>query len=285
MILDARGGAPALVGDGGERGGACRGAGGERRGRGLILRASCRCGRICSRSGRASTCCCCCCTTLPATAGRWRRCCAISRAVYGARCDGQARRDLRPLPVQYADYTLWQQEVLGQESDAGERDCAPACVLDASSWRGFRMQIELPTRPAAAGGVRAIAGQRVGLRCRASCTAGLLGLARASWASLFMVLQAGLAALLTRLGAGSDIAIGSPIAGRTDSALDDLVGFFVNTLVLRTDTSGASELPRAGLGGCGRAILRPTATRSCRSSGWLRCSTLRARCRVIRCSR
>ena len=158
---------------------------------------------------------------------------------YDARRDGQAP-ELAPLPVQYADYTLWQQGALGQESEP-----ASAMARQLGFWReylaGLPDAIELPTdrpRPPVASHRGAV----VGFALSRELHGGLIGLARGCGASLFMVLQACLAGLLTRLGAGSDIAIGSPIAGRTDSALDDLVGFFVNTLVLRTDTSGDPSL-------------------------------------------
>jgi amino acid adenylation domain-containing protein/non-ribosomal peptide synthase protein (TIGR01720 family) len=121
-----------------------------------------------------------------------------------------------------------------------EEDAQSAIARQTAFWRKTLQQLpeqlDLPSdrpRPATPSHRQ----DHVALRTTASLHGALAALARESEASLFMVLHAGLAALLTRLGAGTDVPIGSPVAGRTDMP-DDPIGAFVNILVLRTDTSG-----------------------------------------------
>ncbi|WP_346044517.1 amino acid adenylation domain-containing protein [Actinomadura chokoriensis] len=154
---------------------------------------------------------------------------------YAARLDGKAPA-WEPPPVQYADHALWQRELLGDPLDPGS---VHARQLDhwARTLAGLPEEIPLPVDRPRPG----TAGQRGGTHTAdlpPGLTRRLRQIARDANASMFMVCQAAVAALLHRTGAGDDIPLGSPVAGRTEEAARDLVGFFVNTLVLRADVSG-----------------------------------------------
>ncbi|PSK27914.1 non-ribosomal peptide synthase/polyketide synthase, partial [Nocardia seriolae] len=159
-------------------------------------------------------------------------------AAYLARVAGQEPA-WAPLPVQYQDFSIWQRELLGSESDA-ESMAARQIAYWRGALAGLPDQLDLPAdRPRPP--VQSFHGSRVTFEIPAELHAQLAGLARAQGVSLFMVMHSALAVLLARLSGTSDISIGTPVAGRGEQALDDLIGMFVNTLVLRSEVDGAQR--------------------------------------------
>ena len=154
---------------------------------------------------------------------------------YADRCAGQAP-GWAELPVQYVDYTLWQRAQFGDLEDSGSPIAAQLAYWQ-DALAGMPERLQLPTdRPYPP--VADLGGANVAIDWPAQLQQRVHEVAREHNATPFMVIQAALAVLLSRLSASSDVAVGFPIAGRTDPALDELVGFFVNTLVLRVDVSG-----------------------------------------------
>ncbi|WP_330252185.1 amino acid adenylation domain-containing protein [Nocardia sp. NBC_00565] len=156
---------------------------------------------------------------------------------YAARSAGAAP-SWSPLTVQYADYSIWQRELLGREDDP-ESLAAEQVAYWRSALADLPEQLDLPSdrpRPAA----QTFAGGAVELHIAVETHRALIELARAEGATLFMVVHTALAVLLSRLSGTEDILIGTPMSGRGEAAVDDLIGMFVNTLVLRTRVAPAA---------------------------------------------
>ncbi|AQA25931.1 amino acid adenylation domain protein [Rhodococcus sp. MTM3W5.2] len=168
---------------------------------------------------------------------------------YAARAAGRAP-EWSPLAVQYVDYTLWQRRLLGDADDPGS---LAARQLDhwTSTLAGAPDLLGLPTdrpRPSQ----QSFRGARTGFAIDPQLHRSLEEFARRHGTSVFMTVHAALAVLLSRLGDTDDIVIGTPVAGRGEPALDDLVGMFVGTLALRTRIDPAQ--PFADLLGAVREV-------------------------------
>jgi amino acid adenylation domain-containing protein len=151
-------------------------------------------------------------------------------ALYAAFARGEPA-PLPPLPVQYADFAVWQREQL-----AGE-----ALDRQLAYWKarlaGAPALLELPTdRPRPA--VQSHQGARETFDLPRALLDRLQALGRSEGATLYMVMLSAFQLLLSRYSGSEDVVVGSPIAGRTRKEVEELIGFFANTLVLRTDLSG-----------------------------------------------
>lgn len=150
-------------------------------------------------------------------------------SAYRARTGGEAP-GFPELTVQYPDFAIWQRETLAadlpRQIDYWKRH------LD-----GLPPEVTFPgDRPRPA--VATHRGDHVEFPIDPELYQRMLDLAGRTRTTPFMILQAAVSLLLTRLGAGEDIPLGGVIADRPDSVLDDVVGVFINTLVYRMDTSG-----------------------------------------------
>jgi amino acid adenylation domain-containing protein len=173
-------------------------------------------------------------------------------ALYGAFVQGEPS-SLPALPVQYADFAVWQRGWLQGE----------ALRVRLDYWKGrlagMPEVLELPTdRPRPA--VESFRGNSQAFTLAAPLVRGLTLLARRRGATLSMAVLAGFKTLLARLSGRGDVAVGVAIANRNRREIEDLIGFFVNTLVLRTDVFPA----------CARPPWAPTPTRTSRSRSWSR---------------
>ena len=146
-----------------------------------------------------------------------------------------------PLRVQYGDYAAWQGAFLG---DAGGQESAVA-VEQREYWtrqlaglpEDTGLRPDFPRQPVPSG-----EGESVDFRIDAATRARLGELCRELGITEFMLLQTAVAVVLHKAGGGVDIPLGTPVAGRTEAELDQLVGFFVNILVLRNELDGNPTL-------------------------------------------
>ncbi|WP_255032963.1 condensation domain-containing protein, partial [Mycobacterium marinum] len=154
---------------------------------------------------------------------------------YASRCAGRAP-GWAGLAVQYVDYTLWQRTNLGELADS-HSGIAGQLRYWEKALEGMAERLQLPTDRAYPR-VADHRGSGVDVQWPAQLQQQVARVAREHHATSFMVIQTALAVLLAKLSGSSDVAVGVPVAGRGDPALDELVGVFVNTVVLRVQVAG-----------------------------------------------